>query len=246
MEPLYVANGKRITQIGSLPYKDVDKAIAYSLGHDIPFLPELPRLGDAGFDYMKNPGNLSCLNMFKNYDFDTVKVQIMGPATLMIGGYKEDEAIETLIKHTDAILKGLRAKEIILFFDEPSLGNTLDREIKFEELWNPLIETFNSVSSVPILYGVHCCGNMDWDRLFNSQIDIVSFDASKYDIIKYSGYRNGKKIAWGIDKAEDVKDWQEGDLLTLPCGMGSRLYSVDDCEGKLEMLQRVSKSYAGV
>ena len=35
------------TQIGSLPFTDVDRAVAYSLEHDIPFLPELTALGNA-------------------------------------------------------------------------------------------------------------------------------------------------------------------------------------------------------
>ncbi len=34
-----------ISQIGSLLFTDVDAAVAYSLQHDIPFLPELTALG---------------------------------------------------------------------------------------------------------------------------------------------------------------------------------------------------------
>jgi hypothetical protein len=47
------------TQIGSLPFDNVDRAIAYSLQHDIPFLPELVVLGDAMLEYLKHPGELS-------------------------------------------------------------------------------------------------------------------------------------------------------------------------------------------
>ena len=46
---------KIVTQVGSLPYDDVDKAVEYSLLHDIPFLPELPKLGDAMLDYIEKP-----------------------------------------------------------------------------------------------------------------------------------------------------------------------------------------------
>ena len=35
-----------ITQIGSLPYDNVNEAIDYSLKHNIPFLPELPSKGE--------------------------------------------------------------------------------------------------------------------------------------------------------------------------------------------------------
>ncbi|MFH1065606.1 MAG: hypothetical protein V1734_03835 [Nanoarchaeota archaeon] len=44
-----------VTQIGSLPYDSVEKAVAYSLKHDIPFLPELPKLGDSMIQYIRIP-----------------------------------------------------------------------------------------------------------------------------------------------------------------------------------------------
>ena len=56
---------KIVTQIGSLPYDDVEQAVEYSLRHDIPFLPELPKLGDAMLEYAKEPGKLSCLRRFQ-------------------------------------------------------------------------------------------------------------------------------------------------------------------------------------
>ena len=84
-----------ITQIGSLPYDDVDQAVEYSLRHDIPFLPELPKLGDAMMDYIKQPGSMSCLETFKRKaaGFDVVKIQCLGPATLILGGYEFFQAM---------------------------------------------------------------------------------------------------------------------------------------------------------
>ena len=35
----YQEQGRLTTQIGALPFVDVDRAVAYSLEHDIPFLP---------------------------------------------------------------------------------------------------------------------------------------------------------------------------------------------------------------
>ena len=81
---------------------------------------------------------------------------------------------------------------------------------------------------------------MNWDELFNSDIEIVSFDVSLYDITKYPKYRNGKRIAWGINSLDDVKDFQEGDLLTGPCGMGPKFFNADDCELRLENLLAIS------
>jgi hypothetical protein len=225
-----------VTQIGSLPYEDVDQAVEYSLQHDIPFLPELPKLGDSMLDYIKNPGNMSCLETFKKktQDCDTVKVQCVGPATLILSGYSEDDAIARACQHIEVLLDGLKTPNVILFLDEPALGQA---GFDYKQLWSALFESFNATTS-----GVHVCGNMNWDEMFNSDIDIISFDASEFDITKYPGYRNNKRIAWGIKTKDDVKDFQEGDLLTLPCGMGPKFYSTDDCQTNLKNLLEISDS----
>ena len=56
---------------------------------------------------------------------------------------------------------------------------------------------------------------MDWDKLFNSNVEIISFDASKYDITKYPDYRGSKKISWGVEKQENVRDFQKGDFFDV-------------------------------
>ncbi len=223
---------KVITQVGSLPLISVREAVKYSLRHDIPFLPELPKLGDAMLEYIKHPGRLSCLKEFKNNKFDIVKIQCIGPATLMLSGYSESEAIEKICAHISAIIDGLCARKTILFLDEPALGYC---GIDFRKLWQALFSSFEVTS------GVHVCGNMDWDLMFDSSIDIISFDASQYDITKYSKYRSNKKISWGVEKIEDIKDFQEGDLITLPCGLGTPMYKRQDCEKKLSVLQKIAK-----
>jgi len=78
--PRYAEDGRIITQIGSLPLTDPKKAVAYSLQHDIPFLPELPLLGEGMLSYIRRPGSLACLGEFKRHKFATVKVQAVGPA----------------------------------------------------------------------------------------------------------------------------------------------------------------------
>lgn len=223
---------RMITQIGSLPHENVDEAIAYSLKHDIPFLPELPKLGESMLSYIKNPGQLSCLEKFKRHEFATVKIQCIGPATLVSASYTADKAIERVYEHISAIITGLCSKEIILFLDEPSLGQI---GFDFEKLWTPIFETFNVVS------GVHVCSNMDWDKLFKSKIEIISFDASKFDITIYPEYRRAKRIAWGVKDLEDVKDFQKGDMLTLPCGMSPNAYSVNDSEIEFKKLEMIAK-----
>lgn len=223
---------KVITQIGSLPYKSVVWAVRFSLLHEIPFLPELPKLGDAMLEYIKNPGKLSCLKEFKKHHFTTVKIQCVGPATLIMAGYSEDEALERIYRHISGIVDGLGAEEITLFLDEPTLGHV---GFDFQGLWAPIFESFD------VIPGVHCCGNMDWDILFKSPlIEIISFDASQFDITKYPYYRRGKRVAWGIKEREDIRDFQEGDLLTLPCGMSPAKYAARDCYPALRKLKQVA------
>ncbi len=229
----YEQQAKMVTQIGSLPFSDVGRAVAYSLQHEIPFLPELTARGDAMLNYIKDPGNLSCLAEFKRHRFETVKVQCVGPATLLQSGYDEDDGILRIYNHIEAVLDGLHAEEILLFLDEPALGYS---GFDYQRLWEPLFESF------PVVRGVHVCGNMQWDQLFDAAIDIISFDASKYDITKYYSSRKGKKIAWGIEKPENVADYRFGDLITLPCGMPHRAYSEEQADQRLDLLLKVAEA----
>ena len=216
-----------VTQIGSLPFSDVATAIEYSLQHDIPFLPELTALGDAMLEYVKRPGTLTCLEAFKKHRFETVKVQCVGPATLIQGQYDEDDAVMRVYQHVEAVLEGLQAEQIILFLDEPALGYV---GFDFVRLWEPIFESF------PVIRGVHTCGNMQWDQMFAAPIDIISFDASKYDISKYYTDRGGKRIAWGITDVSQVTDFQPGDLITGPCGLPHLTHSEGDAQERLSTL----------
>ncbi|MDP3997449.1 MAG: hypothetical protein U1C49_01760 [Candidatus Andersenbacteria bacterium] len=221
-----------ITQIGSLPYDNVEEAIHYSLEHEIPFLPELPKLGDLMLEYIKHPGRLSCLDEFSRHRFSCVKIQCVGPTTLVSVGYSPDEAVARIVEHVSVIMGKLKADEVILFLDEPSLGQS---GLKFEELWAPIFESF------PVTAGVHCCGNMDWDVLFRSDVvRVISFDASQFDVTGYPQYRGNKRIVWGVERLEDVKDFQTGDFLTLPCGMSPLKYRVEDCLPALKKLRAIS------
>jgi hypothetical protein len=220
-----------ITQIGSLPYVNVTEAVHYSLRHDIPFFPELPVRGDAMLNYVKNPGKMSCLKEFKKHLFVSVKIQCIGPAILTAMGSRDDEAVEIICKHITTIIDGLYADEIILFLDEPALGGV---GFEYESMWDAIFSNFD------VVRGVHCCGPMDWDILFRSTvIDMISFDASQFNIALYPHYRNGKRIAWGVEKKEHVIDFLPGDLITPPCGMSPMRYTVKDCVSQLINLKQI-------
>ena len=96
-----------ITQIGSLPHVDVDSAVQYSLGHDIPFLPELVARKETMLNYIRDPGKLACLDLFRNSvkGRKSAKVQCVGPATLIVnGGYSADDAVARVRAHIEAIV----------------------------------------------------------------------------------------------------------------------------------------------
>jgi hypothetical protein len=216
------------TGIGSVPFADVDRAVEYSLRHDIPFLPELTARGDRMLEYAKHPGRLSSLRAFHRLRFAVAKVQCIGPATLILSGYSEDDAISIAYRHLDAIFDGLVADAILLFLDEPALGSV---GFDYVRLWEPLFETF------PAVRGVHTCGNMQWDQLAKAPIQILSFDASRYRITKQLPDDRSVRLSWGIRAAEDVRAFRPGDLLTAPCGMPHTAYSEQDAERQLELLQ---------
>jgi hypothetical protein len=226
---IFMEEDRIITGIGSLPFESVENAISYSWKHDIPFLPELTKRNETMFEYIENPGSLLCLDYFKGRKYESVKIQCVGPATLIERGYNESVAVKRAHEHLSKILDVLEADEKIVFLDEPVLGKT---NLDYKALWEILFYDLDVVS------GIHTCGEANWDELFDSNVDIISFDASKYNI---AGRRNGKRIAWGVEKLEDVKDFQEGDLLTLPCGMSHFKYEIDDCEKNLEKLVGMKK-----
>ena len=158
-----------------------------------------------------------------------------------MAGYEIADAVNRIIEHVESVMSGLKAEKIIFFLDEPGLGQA---GFSFKEWWEFIFADFS------VTRGVHICGDMDWDQLFEAEIDIVSFDASKSerDITKYPKYKDfrnkGGRVAWGVLEKEDVKDFREGDLITLPCGMGTKLYTVDDCPRVLKKLNKIAKEVA--
>lgn len=105
-------------------------------------------------------------------------------------------------------LKNKFNKEAIIFFDEPylsSFGSAFCPLTK-DQVVALLKEVFSIVrEKSKVLTGVHCCGNTDWPMLFESGVDIVSFDAWNYDekFTLYPGeikafLERGGIVAYGI------------------------------------------------
>ena len=150
-----------------------------------------------------------------------VKGHITGPLTAGISF--KDHTGRDIVHHDvlfDAVVKGLAmkaawqvrelgrfGKPVIIFIDAPameSLGSAfsaVSSEVVAEKL-NEIIGTIHELGGIA---GIHCCGNADWPLLFNTDVDIVNFDAFGYmdkvllypeDVKKFLG--RGGALAWGI------------------------------------------------
>ncbi len=71
----------------------------------------------------------------------------------------------------------------IMFFDEPGLaglGSSAFITITNEDIISSFTEVFAGVQAETGLTGVHVCANTEWPVLFESGVDIVSYDAYSY------------------------------------------------------------------
>ena len=126
-----------------------------------------------------------------------LKGQITGPITFCTGVV--DQAGRALFYNEqlrDAAIKLLALKarwqarkmaEIcprpLVFFDEPALaglGSSAFITITGEEIIACLTEVFAGVRAENGLTGVHVCANTEWPVIFDSGLDILSYDAYSY------------------------------------------------------------------
>jgi len=150
-----------------------------------------------------------------------IKGHVTGPLTAGISF--KDETGKDIIHNEilfDAVVKGLAmkaawqiqnlnrfGKPVIIFIDEPameSLGSAFSAVSSdvVTEILNEIIAVIHGQGGIA---GIHCCGNADWPMLFNTDVDIVNFDAFGYmervllypDDIK-TFYGRGGALAWGI------------------------------------------------
>ncbi len=95
----------------------------------------------------------------------------------------------------------------IIFMDEPYLaafgttGMNIEREDVVRVL-NSIVERIHHAGGIA---GVHCCGNTDWSLLFETNVDIVNFDAFDFmdRMVLYPDpvrafLERGGNLAWGI------------------------------------------------
>jgi len=191
-----------------------------------------------------------------------IKGQVVGPLTMGFQlkdgdgnlAFYNDE-LRDLVIRTLALHAGwqcVRLAEVglpvILFIDDPTVAAygthahiSLTREMILESL-NPVIDAIHQRRA---LVGIHSCDATDWSLLFETETDIVSFDAHSFSdsMLCYPAelqafLERGGRIAWGIvPTSEQAFDESGASLL-------SRLYDLWDRLSELgadrELLPRQS------
>jgi hypothetical protein len=126
-----------------------------------------------------------------------LKGQVTGPITFCTGLVDQDGRAlfyDEQIRDTAIKLLSLKARyqtrmmaqvkpRPLVFFDEPGLagfGSSAFITITPEDIYNCFSEVFAGVKAEGGLTGVHVCANTEWPIIFDSDVDIVSFDAYSY------------------------------------------------------------------
>ncbi len=126
-----------------------------------------------------------------------MKGQTTGPITFCTGLvdqagraiFYNDELRDAAVKHLalKARWQTRKMAEIggrpIMFFDEPGLaglGSSAFITITNEDIISCFHEVFAAVRAENGLTGVHVCANTEWPVLFDSGVDIISYDAYSY------------------------------------------------------------------
>ncbi len=231
-----------LTGVGSLPFVDVEEALALAASFDVPFLPELPAFDPSefmipaalrGFD--AGEPDLALVDRFLQVlpRPRLVKVQMAGPTTVLAfaPGIARTVVIDWLSRRARATLERLRAAghTTLFMLDEPALATHAP---------DGLTELIEVIRAEGAQVGVHCCGNTDWARLVSFELDFVSFDARLSldallaDARAFEAYvERGGALAIGVvpttpgpafelSRLAPLKHVLSRSLLTPACGLG--------------------------
>lgn len=156
-----------------------------------------------------------------------LKGQVVGPFTLLSGIQDQDgKAIlyDDRLRDVGAKLIAMKARwqiermgslgfPTIVFMDEPALagfGSSAFIGVSAEMIQGMLAEVTEAIHEAGGLAGIHICANTDWSLVFESNIDILNFDAYGY-FERFVLYREGfesflsrnKTVAWGMIPTSD-------------------------------------------
>jgi hypothetical protein len=162
-----------------------------------------------------------------NLPLRALKGQITGPFTLLCGMKDQDgRALIYDNRFLDIVPKllGFKARwqidimrtfgvPVIIFLDEPGLagfGSSAFITVSAKLVVKLLAEVADAIHAAGGIAGVHICANTDWLLAFQSNLDIINFDAYGY-LDKFALYRKeyidfiarGGNMAWGVVPTSD-------------------------------------------
>jgi hypothetical protein len=153
----------------------VDEALALSMQQDVPYLPELPKLGAAELMLPSalragaSPCEQAFLEAVRVRAPRVAKAQLAGPVT--VARFAQVQAVEHLAAKAARLATSLRAQHVtpMIFLDEPGLG--------MEGLPVATLETVRRAAHhAGAIVGLHCCGQTRWSELLGLGFDVVSLD----------------------------------------------------------------------
>ncbi|MCL6635852.1 MAG: hypothetical protein K6T29_08835 [Peptococcaceae bacterium] len=126
-----------------------------------------------------------------------------------------DDQLRDLIVKTVAMHAAWQARElgrfglpVLIFVDDPAVsvyGQSSYITVTREMIKEDLGAVFRAVHRAGALAGLHSCDAIDWSILFESELDVVSFDACNYfsSIIPFISslkefFSRGGSLAWGL------------------------------------------------
>jgi methionine synthase II (cobalamin-independent) len=169
-----------------------------------------------------------------------IKGQVTGPVTFGLqltdqdrrSAYYSPELREIVVKslalqafwQTKTLMR--YNKPVIIFIDEPGLygyGQSTFITLKKEDITNELNDIISSIHAANGIVGIHVCASTDWSMIFQTNTDIVNFDAYDYftSMLVYleelkAFLERGGLLAWGlIPTSQKVLELSAADLITL-------------------------------
>lgn len=126
-----------------------------------------------------------------------LKGQVTGPVTFCMGMVDQDSRAlfyDDQVRDAAVKLLSLKARyqtrkmaaikeQPLVFFDEPGLagfGSSAFITVTPEDIHACFSEAFDAVKAEGGLTGVHVCANTEWSVIFDSGVDVVSYDAYSY------------------------------------------------------------------
>jgi len=169
-------------------------------------------------------------------------------------------------------LRRVSKADIVFFIDEPylvAIGTSQFASFKKNDIVDKINHVVDAIHKEKALAGIHCCGNTDWSICFDTDIDILSFDAFEFfdSLLIYKDslnkfIKNGGILSLGIvpnkedynldgyiDKAKEVFKKNKallsgGAFITPSCGCGT--LSIEFAKRAHILIKEIAQGYSGL